>query len=370
MPILIQCSCGKQLQAKEEHAGKRVKCPACGAVVDVPTARTAVEPAAGIAPPPSPRPAPPPQPALARRFEDEGEQALGPPGRTRGGGGTGISVKAIFSLVLGILSLFCSVFTCIPAVVLALLSFRDIGRSGGSLAGKGFAIAGIITGVVGTLCNLPILLIIPGMYFVQGAAANQVDRNNLTQLALAMHNHNDMYGQLPDPAIRDKDGKPLLSWRVKLLPFLEEDRLFREFKLDEPWDSPHNRPLLARMPKVYASPLSTTKEPTLTYYQLLVGGGAAFNDKIKSKIPGTFQDGTSNTILIAEIKHAVPWTKPEDVPYDPNQPLPDFGVGTGNDFKVALADASVRTLNRRKISEKTLRAAITANGGEVLGADW
>src|SRR5882672_4340583 len=70
--------------------------------------------------------------------------------------------------------------------------------------------------------------------------------NDLKQLALAMHNYHSAYGQLPPAAVRDKNGKLLLSWRVLILPYIEQDNLFKEFKLEEPWDSDHNKKLIAK----------------------------------------------------------------------------------------------------------------------------
>ena len=85
------------------------------------------------------------------------------------------------------------------------------------------------------------------------AAVQMQIANNLKQVGLAMHNHPKADGRFPAPAIQGPDGKPLLSWRVAILPYLEENELYLSFKLDEPWDSPHNKPLLERMPYLYAS---------------------------------------------------------------------------------------------------------------------
>src|SRR5215208_5386317 len=76
-------------------------------------------------------------------------------------------------------------------------------------------------------------------------------RENLKQIALAFHNHHDANGRLPGN-ICDKNGKALLSWRVQILPYLEEDKLYFEFKLDEAWDSDHNKKLIEKLPKTYA----------------------------------------------------------------------------------------------------------------------
>src|SRR5207302_1715048 len=114
-----------------------------------------------------------------------------------------------------------------------------------------------------------------------------------------------------------------------------------------------------------------TREPGLTYYQIFVGGGAPWERGPESpSIPRTFRDGTSNTILIAEAGDPVVWTKPDDLPYDPNKPLPKLGNAWNRPvFLVALADGSVRMIPPT-VSEKTLRAAITAAGGEIMGPDW
>src|SRR5262249_30142494 len=86
---------------------------------------------------------------------------------------------------------------------------------------------------------------------VQGAASRTRSANNLKQIGLAMHNYHDVNGAFPPAAVCDKTGKPMLSWRVLILPYIEQDALYKEFKLDEPWDSEHNKKLLAKMPKVY-----------------------------------------------------------------------------------------------------------------------
>jgi hypothetical protein len=202
---------------------------------------------------------------------------------------------------------------------------------------------------------------------VREAAARTQSANNLKQITLAMHNYHDSTGAFPPSAIYDKDGKPSLSWRVLILPYIEQDGLYRKFKLNEAWDSPHNIKLLKFMPKVYATPAARTPHGS-THYRVFVGNGAAFEGKRGMRIPD-FTDGTSNTILVVEADEAVPWTKPEELPYDPKKPLPKLGSIYRNGFLAALADGSVRTISK-SITEKTLRAAITRNGGEVLGDDF
>jgi RNA polymerase sigma factor (sigma-70 family) len=101
-------------------------------------------------------------------------------------------------------------------------------------------------------------------------------RRNLRELALALHNYNDVHGHLPPPAITDKTGKPLLSWRVAILPFIDQDALYKEFKLNESWDSPHNKKLLAKMPRIFAPMGGKTAGTHSTFYQYIVGPEAVF----------------------------------------------------------------------------------------------
>src|SRR5438477_510375 len=132
-----------------------------------------------------------------------------------------------------------------------------------------------------------------------------------------MHNYHDTYRHFPPQALTDKNGKPLLSWRVAILPFIEQDNLYRQFKLNEPWDSEHNKKLLETMPKVYASVNANTKEKFETFYQVFVGKGTVFEPGEKISFP-QIPDGTSNTLMAVEAGDSVPWTKPEDLVFDPD----------------------------------------------------
>jgi hypothetical protein len=158
---------------------------------------------------------------------------------------------------------------------------------------------------------------------------------------------------------------PLLSWRVALLPHIKEAKLYREFKLDEPWDSEHNNKLIAKMPKVYAPVRGKTREPGMTYYQVFVGKDAPFNGTIMPKFPVRFQDGTSWTFLIVEAGEPVPWTKPQDIVYDAGKPLPRLGGLFPDGFHVGMADGSAHFVPR-DVDERTIRAMITPSGGETI----
>jgi hypothetical protein len=214
------------------------------------------------------------------------------------------------------------------------------------------------------------LLALLGQSTVYGqAAAQRKSTNNLKQLALAMINYADVnQGTMPPATVYSKDGKALYSWRVLLLPYLEEQELYKQFKLDEPWDSKNNKPLLEKMPAVFAPVAGATKDKNSTFYQVIVGKGAAFEDKEKIRFPASFTDGTSNTILIVEAGEAVPWTKPADVKFDPDKELPKFGGLFKDGFHAALADGSDRFISK-DVDKTILKAAITRSGGEVFDRD-
>jgi hypothetical protein len=228
------------------------------------------------------------------------------------------------------------------------------------------------TGVFAT--SMMVGMALPAVQKVRESGSGARAQNNLKQIALALHNYNDAYqGQLPAHAIYSKDGKkPLLSWRVAILPYVEQDALYREFHLDEPWDSEHNKKLIPKMPQVYLAPNAPpAKEPGLTHYQVFVGGGAVWERGPQHPgLPRTFVDGTSNTIMVAEAAEPVIWTKPDDLTYDPAKPLPKLGADPASPtFIVVMGDGSTRRVSRKAL-EKNLRAAITAAGNEVLPRDW
>src|SRR5262245_53340839 len=172
------------------------------------------------------------------------------------------------------------------------------------------------------------------------ASQIRTSQNNLKQMALAFHNYAATYnGALPNN-VYDQNGKPLLSWRVLILPYIEEEKLYKEFKLDEPWDSEHNKRLVARMPKLYA-PIRVKGKEGETFYQVFVGEKAVFGSMHKPRLPASFPDGTSNTALIVEAGDPIVWSKPDELLYSDNAALPKLGGIFDGEFNVALADGSV-----------------------------
>ena len=357
--IRFICPCGKALSAREEYAGETTRCPDCERELTIPGAE-------GVQTGP-----------VSHGERDEGvRQSRRGRDDTFDDGpiATKTSGMAITSTILGVLSLVpCSVLTGIPAIILGGLGLSAIGRSRGRLKGKGLAITGIVTGAISFLL-LPIVLgiglLLPAVSSVRDAASRINNMNNLKQITIALHNYNDSHNELPPAAICAKDGRRLLSWRVAILPYIDQIALYQRFNLDEPWDGPNNSKLISQMPREYALPPGNTAgQAGATYYRVFVGNGAAFDWCKGAKLPDDFKDGTNNTILVAEAATAVPWTKPDELDFDPNGALPALGGHFSKGAAVGMADAAVRQIPQT-VSPQTLKAAITRSGGDVLGPDW
>jgi hypothetical protein len=188
--------------------------------------------------------------------------------------------------------------------------------------------------------------------------------NNLKQIALAMHNYHSSNKRFPPASIYSKEGKPLLSWRVMVLPWMEQKELYKQFHLDEPWDSPNNIKLIDKMPNIYRSPTSKLKEQGRTNYVVPVGPGTVFEGKEGMKLKD-IKDGTSKTIMAVEVDddHAVIWTKPDDLNFDPKEPTKGLGGHFKNVFLALACDGAVQTFPLLFPAED-LRAWFTAAGRE------
>ncbi|HEV3298256.1 MAG TPA: DUF1559 domain-containing protein [Planctomycetaceae bacterium] len=186
-------------------------------------------------------------------------------------------------------------------------------------------------------------------------------QNKLKQLALAMHNYHDVHGHFPPAVVMGPDGKTPHSWRVELLPFLDEKRLYDEYRLNEPWDSPHNKVILRNMPNCFRSPFADEKSTNSSYYAL-VGKGTIFQGKDGMPIRD-ITDGTSNTLMFVEAKRDVPWTKPADIPFDPGKPVPPLGGYVRGHFTAACADGASLIFELESFKGDDLKWAIMRNDG-------
>jgi hypothetical protein len=204
---------------------------------------------------------------------------------------------------------------------------------------------------------------------VEGATSKIKTSNNLKQIGLAIHSYNDVMGQMPTDII-SPTGKPILSWRVALLPFLEQDNMYKQLDLTKAWDDPANAKVLANMPDVFRVYGRDPKEKGTTYLQMPTMLGLP-NGPSPIHVPGrrltlpAIPDGTSNTIAVVEAADALPWAKPGDLLFDPTK-APKVGSPDRKWFHAGFADGSVRTLRRDKLTDEQLRALMTINGGEVV----
>lgn len=206
-------------------------------------------------------------------------------------------------------------------------------------------------------------ILLPAIAQAREAARRAESMNNLKQIALAMHNYAATYNSFPPAVVIGPDGKTPHSWRVAILPFVEQDALYRQYKLNEPWDSQNNQKVLAQMPRVYRSHQDGRAEPYSSYY-VLTGETTVFHGN-KGASFTEIQDGSSYTMLAVEAKRDIPWTKPEDIPFDPSQPLPQLGGFAPNGFGGALCDGSVRFFSNAT-DVGLLSALITKSGQEVI----
>ncbi len=190
----------------------------------------------------------------------------------------------------------------------------------------------------------------------------------LGQIANAVHTYASANkGDLPDD-IFDKDGKQLLSWRVQLLPYLGEQALHKQFRLNESWDSQHNRVLLEKMPRVFASPRVKVKQKGFTVYQVFSGPNALWHaGKARYRV-ATLPDGTAQTLFAVETSKAVAWTKPADIPFDKDKKVADFGKPYGGKPLVSLMDGTVWLLDLQRLAPETLKRAIIPDDGVAVGA--
>jgi prepilin-type processing-associated H-X9-DG protein len=195
-----------------------------------------------------------------------------------------------------------------------------------------------------------------------GDVSGTKQRANMMRIGLAVRAYNEKHVEMPAVAIHDKNGNPLLSWRVAILPFMQEEALYKAFRLDEPWDSPHNLPLVEKMPDVYQSP--GRGNDGKTSIMVFTGKGAAFEGGKPPKIEDMV-DGLLFTILAVEAgpEKAVEWTKPEDIPFDPENPAAALGKVSPDGFNAVFFDGHAVRL---KVDAAMLKALITPAGGEPV----
>ncbi len=189
------------------------------------------------------------------------------------------------------------------------------------------------------------------------------------RISLAIHNYENAFKVLPPARPSQAEAeRGKLSWRVHLLPFLGEDQLYQQFRLNEPWDSTHNKPLLAKIPAVFRSEpwefLVANELPAgYTTWVAPVGNGTAFGQSEIIKLDN-ITDGTSNSVWLIEVKpqRAVPWTAPQDYAFDPANPVADLNISPNGKFVAGFADGSVSQLPANMAAKKLLHLFQISDG--------
>ncbi|MDC0935748.1 DUF1559 domain-containing protein [Pirellulales bacterium] len=213
-----------------------------------------------------------------------------------------------------------------------------------------------------------VALLLPAVQAAREAARRNSSMNNMKQLILGMLNYESARGEYPAHAVYGDGDKPLLSWRVAILPYLEHQALYNRFHLDEPWDSEHNRKLIPLMPAVFLDPSSgLSMEEGKTHYLGPLGPGTLFTGKDRGRQIREVTDGTSNTIALVQVSDdgAAIWTKPDDWKFDPENPLRDLGGLHPGIFQAVFCDGHVRSISEA-IDLDALRALMTVDGGEIV----
>jgi hypothetical protein len=203
----------------------------------------------------------------------------------------------------------------------------------------------------------------------RGSASRTVSVNNLKQIGLAFHNYHAANGHFPPQVLHGgKSGQVPYSWRVAILPYIEQAELYNAYNFDEPWDGPSNSKLLERMPAIYAFPQAGGPSKTHTSY-FVFSGSETLLGKGDTPAINDITDGTSNTILAVEARREVPWTKPEDIPFNLQGAPPRVGGFTDDGgFNALFGDGSVRYI-KNTVAPDVLKALITRAGGEVIASD-
>ena len=216
-------------------------------------------------------------------------------------------------------------------------------------------------------------LLWPAVNRVREVARTASCMSNMKQIGLAMHAYNDANGSFPPAYTTDKDGKPLHSWRVLILPFMDQEALYSQIKLDEPWDSPHNKQFADKMPPEFSCPSDPNQLKGITNYAMLVGPNAISTGP-KSRKLTEITDGTANTIMVAETTGGkINWMEPRDLDvetmtFDLNDDT------TGNEMSshhpaavnAIYCDGSVRSLTKFSDNIADLKAQTTFSGNEQV----
>ena len=229
----------------------------------------------------------------------------------------------------------------------------------------------IVGGIAGCCLCVPAILVgllVPAVQKVREAAARAQTTNNARQIAIACISHQDANRHFPSPRMQPQlpmNPAPELSWRVSILPFVEQGNMFNAFKRDQAWNSPNNQQFASNMPMLFGDASDVGKAGlSQTKFQYFTGPNTMFPDPLRKISAAEIKDGTSNTFLFAQAATPVQWSQPVDMTIgDGALPLPDT-------FIAAFCDGSVRPIDRRKVNDGVLRQVIDPNDGQPLPMGW
>ncbi len=339
MTISFQCQkCGKNYKVSDDKAGKNVKCRQCDAPVRIP------ELEANDFSEEWEEPEPEYEAPARRRKSSASKSKSKSKSRKKTAGGPNQKLLIAGGAVA---------FVLIGGGLLFMFSSS---KSGGGLFKS-------ITDKVDVVVNSQ-LDKSAGKSGSNGSGSAGSDIDNMKKIGLAFHNFHDSFIRFPPADAHLVDGKPLLSWRVHMLPFLGQKELYQRFNLQESWDSPHNSALLNEMPDIFQT--EGVNQAGYTSIMTLSGEGTPFTGGKGPQIRN-FVDGTGNVILCVQAgpDKAVPWTQPVDLPFNQANPVSVLGQTSRGAFLCIMADGSIRKIPAG-ISPQTLKNAIQHNDGQVV----
>ncbi len=251
----------------------------------------------------------------------------------------------------------------------------DYDRPPAKKSGGGLKVVLIVVGVVGVVGVGACVGLFFAVQKVREAAARMSASNNMKQLGIGLHSYNDANNKVPGPFVDPQFGAPplsnpadRLSWRVELLPYIEQNNLYMGIQRNQAWNSPANQPFTSAAIKTYGDPQDPTDANTR--YRCFYDNGALFSTNPRDRVSWTgVIDGTSNTIMFAESGERVPWAQFNEWAFDPAAPPPTLGHPTRDGFLVSMADGSVKFI-KKTVSTAALNAAITRNGNDAPGPDF
>jgi prepilin-type processing-associated H-X9-DG protein len=227
----------------------------------------------------------------------------------------------------------------------------------------------LLVAVIGVL----IALLWPAVFPAREAARRAMCINNMKQIGVAMQMYHDQYKCFPPAYIPDENGRPMHSWRVLLLPFMEQQAIYEQYDLNEPWDGPNNSRLAGMIDNVYRCPSEDTSvHPAETNYVMIVGPGTISDGPTPTQI-GQITDGVANTIMVVEVAGSgIHWTEPRDLKLEDAASSLSGGAGNGIGGKhrgvanILFCDGRVDSL-AKPIDPNRLKGMTTVAGGENAG---